>query len=211
MIVFREKDFSILSSTLKGASLGGTIGGGVTFFRRRKPTKKEDDNERKKLDGMYTTKFIGGGLLIGAALGALVGTILDITKKVNRKKTVDARLMEKVLLDLKSSGFREGIDFTRDPKQATKMKSKVCIVISKYSGELRLLINVVKDSKLEGITTQIVKNIPNSSNVVTREGDKFNDIIISTISDGIVDAQLISGIAEKFIHNKYPVYLVEVG
>ena len=237
MIKFRQKDFSILSSTIKGAGIGGAIAGGATIFRPKHGSNswigkkldwernKEDyvlgkdksgktvyDFDQKKADENFNRmKILGVGMLVGAALGALVGTVLEVSKKVNRAKTVDARLMEKVLRGLKSSNLVEGRDFTRDPKQATQMKTRVCIVISKYSGELKLMINVARDKKLEQVASQIVKNIPNTSNVITREGDKYNDIIISTISDGSADAGLVCGIIEGFVHSKYPVYIVEVG
>jgi hypothetical protein len=223
MIVFRQKDFSILSSTVHGAGIGGTIGGLGTVFRPRKDADGEfmrkdkdgkpyfDENAKKSANNAYRLKFMATGMLVGAALGAIWGSIKEISKKANRAKTVDARIMEKVLRGLKASGLKEGVDFTRDPKQANAMKTKVCIVISKYSGELKLMINVVKDSKLEQTATQIVKNIPNTSNVVTRTGDRYNDIIVSTISDASADPGLICGIVENFVHSKYPVYLVEVG
>jgi hypothetical protein len=79
------------------------------------------------------------------------------------------------------------------------------------STTLAYMDKYVKDKKLEQITTQIVKNIPNTSNVITRTGDRYNDVIISTISDNSADPGLICGVVEKFVHNKYPVYLVEVG
>lgn len=219
MIVFRQKDFSILSSTVHGAGIGGTIGGLGTIFRPRPKKSGEfktedghfDERAAKDANNTYRLKNVAAGMLVGAALGAIWGSIKEISKKVNRAKTVDARIMEKVLRGLKASGLKEGVDFTRDPKQANAMKTRVCIVISKYSGELKLMINVVKDSKLEQTATQIVKNIPNTSNVVTRTGDRYNDIIVSTISDASADPGLICGIVEKFVHSKYPVYLVEVG
>jgi len=219
MIKFRQKNFNILTSTLSGAGLGASVGSGVSVFRPRKETKGEfkrddgkfDEGAQKRANSTYRMKIIGAGMLIGAALGALYGTFKEVTKKINRKNTVDKRLMEKVLQGLKASGFKEGTDFTRDPKQANQMKTKVCIVISKFSGELKLLINVARDRNLEQLALNIVKNIPNTSNVVTRTGDRYNDIIVSTISDPLVEDGLICGIVEKFIHNKYPVYLVEVG
>jgi hypothetical protein len=228
MIVFRQKDFSILSSTIAGAGLGASAGSLGTIIFKRKPKdkgefyyydkdkngndiRKFDQDKYKAVNNKYNLQLVGGGMLIGAALGALVGTIKEISKRVNRNKTVDARLMEKIQMGLTASGLKEGIDYTRDPKQANQMKTRVCLVISKYSGELKLLINVVKDKKLEQLTEHIVKNIPNTSNVVTRTGDRYNDVIVSTISDNSADPGLICGIVEEFVHNKYPVYLVEVG
>jgi hypothetical protein len=217
MIKFRQKDFSILSSTLTGAGIGGSFGTFIPKFGKKhdatRTVKKEGKEwvEHYKEPDMSQTKGIAIGLIVGAALGALVGTAKEISKRVNRANTVDRRLLEKVLLDLKHKGYREGVDYVLDPEKANKMRTKVCIVISKYSDELRILINTVKDPKLSQLATNVVKNIPNSSNVVTRATDKYNDIVVSTISDSSVDAGLVCGIAEKFIHSGFPVYLVEVG
>jgi hypothetical protein len=57
----------------------------------------------------------------------------------------------------------------------------------------------------------MAKNIPNTATVNTKLSDKYNDISISTVSDSSANLGLITGIAEYFIRNKYPVYLVEVG
>jgi len=217
MIKFRQKDFSILSSTITGAGIGGSLGSFIPRFGKKhdatRVVKKDNKEwvETYKEPDMSQTKGVAIGLIVGAALGALVGTAKEISKRVNRSTTVDKRLLEKVLLDLNHKGYKEGIDYVLDPNKANKMKTKVCIVISKYSDELRLLINTVKDPKLIQLATNVVKNIPNSSNVVTRESDRYNDIIVSTISDSHVDAGLICGIAEKFIHSGFPVYIVEVG
>ena len=217
MIKFRQKDFSILSSTITGAGIGGSLGSFIPRFGKKhdatRVVKKDNKEwvETYKEPDMSQTKGVAIGLIVGAALGALVGTAKEISKRVNRSTTVDKRLLEKVLLDLNHKGYKEGIDYVLDPNKANKMKTKVCIVISKYSDELRLLINTVKDPKLIQLATNVVKNIPNSSNVVTRESDRYNDIIVSTISDSYVDAGLICGIAEKFIHSGFPVYIVEVG
>lgn len=214
MIKFRQKDFSILSSTVTGAGIGGSLGTFIPMFGKKHEItfkNKDGDTEKKMEYDISKTKGMAIGLIVGAALGALVGTVKEVSKKVNRKNTVDRRLLEKVLLDLNHKGFKEGIDYVLDPQKANRMRTKVCIVISKYSDELRVLINTVKDPKLSQLATNVVKNIPNSSNVVTRATDKYNDIVISTISDSSVDAGLICGIAEKFIHSGFPVYLVEVG
>ena len=88
---------------------------------------------------------------------------------------------------------------------------KVCIVISKSSGNMQLLVNTVADTKLKTVALNMAKNIPNTATVNTKLSDKYNDISISTISDSSANIGLVTGIAEYFIRNKYPVYLVEVG
>ena len=202
MIKFRQKQFGILSDIRNGAAIGATVG---TVVTRIPGFKKKDNQWRSDLS------IIGGGTIIGAGLGLLVGLTKDISTIVNRKATVDARLMHGVIENLKKDNFKEGIDYTRDPKIANDLKMKVCIVISKRSGNLQLLVNTVADPKLKTVTLNMAKNIPNTSTVNTKLSDKFNDISISTVYDSSANLGLVTGIAEYFIRNKYPVYLVEVG
>jgi len=154
---------------------------------------------------------MGAGAIIGAALGALHYALREINLKVNRKMTVNDRLMKVVVENLVKDGFKEGKDFTRDPKIADQLKTKVCLVMSRVSNDLRVLINTVSDSKLKRTTDEVISRIPNASVVNTKMTDKYNDITISTISDSSADASLVTGMAEHFIHSNYPVYLVEVG
>jgi hypothetical protein len=202
MIKFRQKQFGMVSSVRNGAAIGATIG---TLATKLPIFKKKDDNWKTELS------IIGGGTIIGAGLGLLVGLTKDISTKVNRATTVDARLMQGVIENLKKDNFREGIDYTRDPKIANDLKMKVCIVISKNSGNMQLLVNTVADTKLKTVTLNMAKNIPNTATVNTKLSDKYNDISISTVSDSSANLGLVTGIAEYFIRNKYPVYLVEVG
>lgn len=213
MIEFRQKKFSILSDTINGASIGGTAGLIGSLFRKKTDPQQYSIDDHKHRGEVYnaTLKTSAAGLIIGAALGALVGGIKEISNRINRKNTVDHRLMYKVVEVLKKDNLKEGIDFTKDPKTATQLKTKVCIVISKNSGELRLSVNLVSDPKLKTVSDEIVKRLPNSSAVTEKVSDKFNDISITSISDNSVDVGLIVGIIEKFIHSGYPVYLVEVG
>ena len=208
MIEFRQKQFGIVSSVRNGAAIGATVGTLATklpIIKNLPIFKKKDDSWKTELS------IIGGGTIIGAGLGLLVGLTKDISTRVNRATTVDARLMQGVIENLKKDGFKEGIDYTRDPKTANDLKMKVCIVISKSSGNMQLLVNTVADTKLKTVALNMAKNIPNTATVNTKLSDKYNDISISTISDSSANIGLVTGIAEYFIRNKYPVYLVEVG
>ena len=208
MVEFRQKQFGIVSSVRNGAAIGATVGTLATklpIIKNLPIFKKKDDNWKTELS------IIGGGTIIGAGLGLLVGLTKDISTRVNRATTVDARLMQGVIENLKKDGFKEGIDYTRDPKTANDLKMKVCIVISKSSGNMQLLVNTVADTKLKTVALNMAKNIPNTATVNTKLSDKYNDISISTISDSSANIGLVTGIAEYFIRNKYPVYLVEVG
>ena len=208
MVEFRQKQFGIVSSVKNGAAIGATVGTLATklpIIKNLPIFKKKDDNWKTELS------IIGGGTIIGAGLGLLVGLTKDISTRVNRATTVDARLMQGVIENLKKDGFKEGIDYTRDPKTANDLKMKVCIVISKNSGNMQLLVNTVADTKLKTVALNMAKNIPNTATVNTKLSDKYNDISISTVSDSSANLGLVTGIAEYFIRNKYPVYLVEVG
>ena len=240
MIKFRSKKFSshILSDAWTGAKIGasgGAIASAVlsrmSFGKKKEAVYGKFDKNGKpigkpikfkeKIDIKYNDSPNGskikdnllitaGGTIIGAALGALVGTIKDISEGISRSRTVDARLLGDVVKILKKSGLRENLDFTRDPKRANELKTKVCIVISKYSDDLRLLINTVNDAKLKGITGKISKDVPNGSIKNNTTSDKYNEITLSTISSG-ADADLIAEIIKQFVSAKYPVYIVEVG
>lgn len=202
MIKFRQKDFSFLGHVTGGLALG-TAAGGTLGKLIKTPLKFRG----KDITGQ---DIAIGGAIIGAALGAISGTISEVNRLVS-KRNVDNRLMGRIVDDLKKSGFKEGIDFTRDPKKANELKTKVCLVVSRNSGDLRVLINTVADPQLKSLVDSTTRNIPNMSAITKRATDKFNDITITTISDSSADVGLIAGLAERFIRSKYPVYLVEVG
>lgn len=210
MIEFRQKEFGLSSNVLTGSSIGagiGTLAANLGGFRFRRGAPKVD----KAQYGTEALKTV----LIGAALGAFAGVLYtaadEVSKKINKRSTINNRLMDTVVHALKSAGLKEGTDFTRSPKEASRLKTKVCISISKVDGDLRVLINQVSDPKLKEITKDMISTIPNTSAITEKQSDRFNDIIITTISDSSADAGLVTGIAERFIHSGYPVYLVEVG
>lgn len=211
MIEFRQKNFGILSDITKGAAIGGSVGSFSSLFRKKADPSVSGDYAIKNRAWKESLGMTMTGVIIGAALGALVGGIKEISTKVNRKTTVDRRLMSKVIEVLRKDGHKEGTDFTKDPKTATSLRTKVCIVISKVSGELRVSVNLVSDPKLKTVSDEIIKRLPNTSATTQKMSDKFNDITITSISDSSADTGLIVGIIEKFIHSGYPVYLVEVG
>lgn len=203
MVKFREKNFShFMSDTIKGASIGAGLGTLVLPFLPKEAASKDNF--------INNSKSVGISTLVGAALGAVIGLIRDGEQLIKRSR-VDNRLMSFVVDGLKGQGFKEGSDFTRDPKKATQLKTKVCIVITKVSGEFSLLVNTISDNKLKNITSELIKNLPNTSTYTENISDKFNDITISSISDSSVTAGLVIGICERFIRSRFPVYLVEVG
>ena len=96
MIEFRQKDFSILNSTLAGASSGFAVGSLVGKAFR----SKSSNQNFEAIAGF--SGFIGG-----AALGALAGVIDNQRTKFNRKKTVDDRLMDTIVENLKKDNFKD--------------------------------------------------------------------------------------------------------
>lgn len=224
----KSKEFSIKSSTIEGAKIGGVLAtaavpfapnevGSIKFLNKI-PTKKGKELANNLTLGYNNssplaknTAIVISGVLIGAALGALVGSIGELSNTLSRRSVNADRLMKDILSILKKDNFKEGKDFTRDPKMADRLKTRVCIAVSRNSGDLRVLINTKADPKLKTVTERAIKNIPNAGVVTRTARNEFNDITISTISDNSADAGLVSGIVSQFIHSGFPVYLVEVG
>lgn len=231
-----EKNFSIKSDIATGAQIGAGIGAGASFFLpkklgtkyiTKKPTIPENiggyevagevmkslfrENYNSTPQWQRQIALTVGGALIGAALGALCGTIKKIDNKISRRTVTSDRLMSDIIANLKKSGFKEGRNFTRDPKLANLLECKVCIAVSRSNGDLRILVNYIDDPKLKNLTTTIAKNTPNTGIRTQVASNKYNEITISTISDSSADATLVSRIAEQYIHSGFPVYLVEVG
>lgn len=216
----RRKLFSIKSSALAGAQLGfgiTTLASGLPVINKgtdkllNKVTSKSE--KIGKIDFKPIEKRVGlvsAGTIVGAMLGALIGSIGELDKKISRG-SVNQRLMYKVIDYLRKENFRNGIDYTLDPKIADKLGTRVCIALSRNSGDLRLLINTKADPKLKQVTDRIVRNIPNAGVENRTANNKYNELTISTISDSSADAGLVSGIVSQFIHSGFPVYLVEVG
>ncbi len=209
-----EKRFSVLGDTVAGALWGAGIGTHVAALdhwggemaKERKYDKDYIKNERGALMSLVATTTIAG-----AALGMLVGVTKHLFNKGSQHSSLCARLMSDVISQLKKTGFKEGTHFTRDPKIADRLKTKVAISITRYSGDMKLIINTFADNKLEALTKNIVKTIPNVAATTQNAKNKFNEFVITTVSDGSADAGLIASLAEKYIRGGYPVYLVEVG
>lgn len=219
-VKFRKKNFSILGDTIKGANIGLGIGTmGNIFTPKKLSIKKSNSNRVKGLKkeynslGKYEKRLVLpiAGAIIGAGLGALYGLAKEGSDLLSRRSVNSHRLMPDVFDNLKKLSFKEGIDYTRSPKEANQLKTRVCIVITKNNGDLKILINTVSDPKLKDISTETLKNIPNSSVITNTVSNNFNEVIITTISDGSADAGLVTGICERFIRSGYPVYLIEVG
>ena len=243
MIKFIRKEFSILDDTLTGAGIGATIGGviagkatptsvpkfipgsnrynslandGKTTIELKdtngKPTgTKVIDNGPTASDTQKLIVF-GASTLIGAALGAICGTVKSVYKHVHNLDAND-RLMANIVKGLEKNSYKEGKDFTRDPKEANNLKTKVCIVLSKNGGEFKALINTVNDRKLKTLTDNITRKLNKSSINIKNStaSNKYNEISISTIPNASSNVKTIVDIASDYIKAGYSTYLVEVG
>ena len=229
MVIFKEKNFGLLEGTLKGAAVGVGVGGGMVKFLGKKGKKDSDPKtldintphvkfkEREIIKSrkvtLDTQSGAISGAIIGAALGFLASAIKETANYINKKRTVNDRLLPTVVKRLEKLGHKEGMSFTLDPKRADMLKAKVSIVVYKYSDDLRIIVNTVNDNKLEAISKQVTEKIARSNTSAYREeiSGKFRDLKITAISDSSADADYIAWVANTFINNGYPVYLVEVG
>lgn len=224
MIKFKQKDFSnyIVSDAVKGATIGAAvgsvIGGGAAPEKlpvvKFLPGAKKYNNLRhgkKDTEGKIKQQLtiMGTSVILGAALGALLGTVKEIDKHVSQGNA-DNRLMGSVIKELEKKGYKEGQDFTRDPKQATTFK--VCIVLTRDGANLRLLVNIVKDPKLKQTTDKVIRSLTGKPQVRNNTAsNKYNEISISTISNTPSNIKTVTELASGFIKAGYPTYIVEVG
>lgn len=233
MVKFKEKNFGLLGDMAKGAAIGTAVGGGMTKFylggkkskviefgkeesdKDKKPEKSPDTSEKPKTRRVELNAQAGAiaGAVVGAALGAIASGIKAASFYINRKKTVDNRLMRDIVKSLENRGHKEGMSFTRDPRKADLLKTKVSIVVYKYSDELRIVVNSVSDPKLDKISQTLTERLAKTQKAIYNEeiSGKYKDLKITAISDPSTDAEVISWVASTFIENGYPVYLVEVG
>lgn len=190
----------IWSGTMKGLGVGGLINGialGAAAIDKKGWTVKQ------------AFKAVGYSVLIGASLGLVLGVTKKIAEVSSRNKT-NQRVINTVTKLLKNKGFEENKDFTTDPKTADLEKTKVTVLVNRGNGDLKLALNVISDEKLEKVCNRVVSELPDKSKTMTKESNRYNEIMITTLSSGN-DAIVISGIIEKFIRAGYPVYMIEVG
>lgn len=208
--IFRKKEFSesldnLINKTIQGAGIGSGVGVGIGSLISKTPGKFFGTAEFKN-----TLKTVGISTAIGAGLGFLVGAIQNIVNKIENKP--NPRLLNDIEANLKQAGLVKNTDYVLDPKYADLLKTRVSVVISKSSGDLKLAVNTFNDPKLDKATRDIIKGLPKSAIITEKFGNKFNDLSISTISSGReTDAAFISNIIGEFVSHKFPVYIVEVG
>ena len=196
----KEKTYGkVLSDAIRGASLGLMAGTGAL-----------------QLSGVNKTGSTRAKAMIplaGAALGAVAGSLWGIVKTADQvisQHGTGHKLIEEVVKNLKRAGYKRDTDWTMDPKRATTMKTKVCIVLSRTADELGVLINMANDPKLKSVSAEITKNLPVDAQETERFSDRFNDLQISSYPSS-KDSVFVFSIVESFIKRGFPVYLLEVG
>lgn len=203
-----------MTDTIKGAQLGAAAGAVYASAATTMPKFVPGSTKYNAIPANDSIKrgqiALGVGLLVGAALGALVGSAKEIDKRISRGNA-DNRLMNPVVKALEKDSYKEGVDFTRDPKTANDLKTKVCIVFSTASGDLGVRVNTIDDPKLKNLADKAVKTTPGITSKTTQASNKYNELTISTIKNATQNINLIKKIAESFMSNGYPVYMVEVG
>lgn len=190
----------VWGGTMKGLGVGGLINGialGAAAIDKKGWSVKQ------------AFKAVGYSVLVGATLGLVLGVTKKIAETSSRNKT-NQRVINTVTKLLKNKGFEENKDFTTDPKTADLEKTKVTVLVNRGNGDLKLALNVISDKKLEKVCNRVVSELPDKSKTITKESNRYNEIMITTLSSGN-DAIVISGIIEKFIRAGYPVYMIEVG
>jgi hypothetical protein len=197
----REKSYgAITNSAAKGALAGSTVGAGLALQFMK----------RSQLGSPRAKAMVP---LVGAALGGLAGSLWGVVKTLDTKisqSLTGHKLIEEVIKNLKRAGYREGQQWTLDPKKATLMKSKVCVVLSQSADNTGILINMANDQKLKEISVEITNSLPTGFRETEKISDRFNEIQISSFPDK-TDATYIFTVLEKFIKRGFPVYLIEVG
>ena len=196
----KEKTYGkVLSDAIRGASLGLMAGTGAL-----------------QLSGVNKTGSTRAKAMIplaGAALGAVAGSLWGIVKTADQvisQHGTGHKLIEEVVKNLKRAGYKRDTDWTMDPKRATTMKTKVCVVISRTADELGVLINMANDPKLKSVSAEITKNLPVDAQETEKFSDRFNDLQISSYPSS-KDSVFVFSIVESFIKRGFPVYLLEVG
>lgn len=196
----KEKTYGkVLSDAIRGASLGLMAGTGAL-----------------QLSGVNKTGSTRAKAMIplaGAALGAVAGSLWGIVKTADQvisQHGTGHKLIEEVVKNLKRAGYKRDTDWTMDPKRATTMKTKVCVVISRTADELGVLVNMANDPKLKSVSAEITKNLPVDAQETERFSDRFNDLQISSYPSS-KDSVFVFSIVESFIKRGFPVYLLEVG
>ncbi len=209
-----QKGFSFgtdfVDNSFKGASIGGALGSLATPFI----VKAKNAAEPSKWEwAKGAAKGAVGGIIVGAALGTLFGIIKNETTSRNRDNTINNRYLPKVTEMLLKCGFIEDRDFTRDPKTADDLRTRICIMVSRYSTDTRISINCSADFKTQQLIDKMINDLGLSRKVsIKKQGsDRFSNIEMLKRTKIDEDVNLIKSISEYLMKKHIPIYLVEVG
>lgn len=199
-----------LDNSFKGASIGGALGSvAAPFFVRAKDGTNPTNYEWTK----GAAKGGMTGIIVGAALGTLFGIIKNEATSRNRDNTINNRYLPKVVDLLVKSGFWVDKDFTRDPKVADNLKTRICIMVSRYSSDTRISINCSSDFKTQELIDKMINELGLSKRVAIKKqgSERFVNIEMIKRTRTDEDINMVKSISEYFIRKHIPIYLVEVG
>lgn len=223
--------YSLLSDATKSAATGAVITAGlaglnkglklrldkiaVDFLSKLKTPIPPINELGKKVSSLieYISKnpknAVGVGALVGASLALGYYLIKGSYNKLSNnsaKITSNNSVSWQVADHLKASGYKSGKDYTIDPSVADYIHTKVCLVINASNDELSIISNSVDDNKLNSITKNVIKNLPDRAKYYKNE----SGLTLSSFPANKLNSQYIANIAEMFINRKYSVFIVEV-
>lgn len=207
---------NIIDKAKSGAIAGGLVGAiGSTasnLFTNEKSRHFQLGKGSKDAMMKQTLAVAGCGVIIGAALGALYGVAQNMGLAKSREMA-NSRVLKDAVDILKRDGLKEYKDFTRDPKTANLMKTKVCILVQNGdAAEFKSLVNTVDDKNLKTVADRIMREVGYGAQIKTSQAsNRYNDITLTTVANKESNSKLIAKITEEFIRAGYPVYLVEIG
>lgn len=220
---FKFKLFSsnTVDKALNGAFIGtavGTIlgGGGQELVKRGIKFVPGGGGFGERLASQDRTgkalMILGTSMLIGAGLGALIGAVQDAGTHWHNKNIGDQRVTKDLLKELSNLGLEEDRDFTRSPKTANLMRTKVCIMLKGDATEFNIVINSREDKNLKNTIFNITSRFRNGyQKTVNQANNNYNEITLTTIKDKRNNVKAVADIISKLVSEGYKVYLVEAG
>ena len=203
-----------LTGSAVGTILGGSGQGLVKSITRFVPGGGKFNQllEEQSSRPAKALLIFGTSTLIGAGLGALYGAMQDYVNYRSAENVGSQRVTKDLLRELSNLGLEEDKDFTRSPKTANLMRTKVCIVLKGDATEFNIVINSREDKNLKKILFKITDQFKSGyQKTVSQANNNYNEITLTTIKDKRNNVKAVADIISKLVSEGYKVYLVEAG
>lgn len=210
-----------ISGAAYGSAVGAFLSGGGSKSVGRRVIKFVPGGEwvSDKISGSGEDKLneslsiLGTSILIGAGLGALIGAVQDLNQYVSRKNVGNDRDMGELLRTLRDRGLEENKDFTRSPKTANLMKTKVCVVLKQGGDttEFNVMVNSINDRRLRATLNKCISKLGPLQTKTDHANNKYNELTLTTIKNKTENVKLVADLVENLVNSGYQVYIVEVG